>query len=340
VSLRCRVCAAASLVVLLAWSPSAAAEAAEKAGAGTAAADGVSSNSAGGAAPGSSISGARRELDAIKALRDPAQVPKGELPKLTMPELRTAAPEAIPWGAKPGSKADTAGKQSANWLVDGVMKDGRRANDLARKAKDRGGRDDRGEHADRTESGARTLEATETEIAQSANPEPRDEGGVQREKEVGEVANPLNRYLGEWLTPRDYAMLKPSLDEAAAGGRTTVGLDPRIAAALGPDSLVAAMPTSGLATGESATAIDAVRQAAPRENPFLEALQPIVSPKPASIVALPAPPPPSVASIAQPIVPSTIAPNSPPLIAPPQSKIPDFAKPAQDEKYFKQLKRF
>jgi predicted transcriptional regulator len=30
----------------------------------------------------------------------------------------------------------------------------------------------------------------------------------------------------------------------------------------------------------------------------------------------------------------------PPPIEPAKSKIPDFAKPAEDERYFKQLKRF
>lgn len=264
-------------------------------------------------------------------------MPKGELPKLTMPELRAAAPEVLPWGTKQGNKPDAAGKQSANWLVDGVMKDERRANDAARKGKDRGGRSDRGERADPTERSVRTLDAKDTDVAQSENTEPRGEGEVEREKEMGEVANPLNRYLGEWLTSRDYAMLKPSLEDGAADGRTTVGLDPRIAATLGPNSLTTAMQTTGSAMGESATAIDAVRQAPPRENPFLDALHPVANAKPASAVPLPAP---SAASVAPPIISSTVGPNSPPLIAPPQSKIPDFAKPAQDEKYFKQLKRF
>lgn len=339
-SLRRRVCAAAWVLGLLAWAPADAADAAEKTSAATAAASEDAPANA--AVPGSSISGARRELDAIKALRDPAQMPKGGLPKLTLPELRTgtASPEVQPWSTKQGNKPDAAKKQSPNWLVDAMMKDERRANDAARQAKGREGRDERGERADTTESGARTLDMADDENVRGtriANAEPRDDRETHRAKEPRDVANPLNRYLGEWLTPRDYAVLKPSLDETTTGGRAAGGLDPRIAATLGPNSLTAAMPTSGLATGESALAIDAVRQAAPRENPFLEALQPSANAKPANVVPLPVPPP---AGVVPPIIPTSVAPNSPPPIAPQQSKIPDFAKPAQDEKYFKQLKRF
>jgi hypothetical protein len=71
----------------------------------------------------------------------------------------------------------------------------------------------------------------------------------------------------------------------------------------------------------------------PRENPYLESLKP--EPAGNSLAALKAVtlPPPRVQSVSSTVV-------SPPTSTPPQTKIPEFAKPAADDKYFKQLKRF
>jgi hypothetical protein len=92
------------------------------------------------------------------------------------------------------------------------------------------------------------------------------------------------------------------------------------------------------ALGDMGSALDLSRDAKaapfalpkPADNPFLQTLN-------GSGTALPAfVPPPAPAS-----TPANTALAPVPLeSAPPKSKIPDFAKPAMDEKYFKQLKRF
>ena len=74
--------------------------------------------------------------------------------------------------------------------------------------------------------------------------------------------------------------------------------------------------------------------AAMRENPYL---QPLAAP---GFVTLPS----NVKSKLEPLPPPRTAnlPSfSPPTpIPPPQSKVPEFARPLADEKYFKPLKRF
>jgi hypothetical protein len=145
------------------------------------------------------------------------------------------------------------------------------------------------------------------------------------------ITNPLNAFLDDWMTPQDFALLKPGLS-----GRST-GVQPL------PDFGLA---TGGLPSGPPLAAgafrgADPVPLAAPgdrpgpmRENPFLAALNAPVANVAAAVqtprLAHPAQGPATVAT------PAVQSPPSPP----PASRTPDFARPAAEEKYFKPLKRF
>jgi hypothetical protein len=150
----------------------------------------------------------------------------------------------------------------------------------------------------------------------------RDENGMKKAAPGQAVPNPLNSFLAEWMTARDYALLKPGLQSSgatAASLPTSPGSEPAVSVIL------------------PVTPKREVPAAKPGENPYLEILN-----EPSPAVAAP---PSTVATNANPAVPSpappVLLPPVPPTPAPaPQSKIPDFAKPATNDKYFKPLKRF
>ena len=282
-------------------------------------------------APGASIDAAKREYDAIKASRDPSQPQRGALPKLTMPELHTGAPEAKPWSPAKTEKPETDARRSGNWLVEAMEKDARQRKERGRGEPTRS-KDDRSPRSERDED----LPDAANGVAPSRSREG-DEDEVERSgfetKDATAVPNPLSRFLGEWMTPRDYALLKPGLEESLGarmpGERATDGVD------FATPSSVAGI--NGLFGAAAANVPGSAPQTA-RENPYLQAME-----TPASFPAMPPPPVPHVTSTAPitaapaPII--AAPPNLPPSVST-KSKIPEFAKPAQDEKYFKPLKRF
>lgn len=276
------------------------------------------------------IGATKRELDTIKALRDPAQKPKGALPSMSMPELHSL-PGALP-SANSASKSSATNPtaKSATWLVDAMEK--------GERDKSRGSRGDASRRGSREretddDSGRPGERAT---LGENARRDEKDEADVRANRSEAEArdsraaANPLTRYLGEWMTPRDYAALKPSLDAAAAPGGAGA-LDSSGALPLVPGVTTPAIPGIEAALGPNAAAT--ALPPAPRENPYLAAMQP------APIAALPVPPP-GIAIPAPAPAPVVAAPAITPAAPAPRPKVPDFAKPASDEKYFKQLKRF
>ncbi len=269
--------------------------------------------------PADAIAIARREFDAVKSSRNSGVQPKGELPRLTVPELRSTPAPAAPWTPQ---KATVPEKRSANWLVDAMEKSAD-----ARKDRERTGAD-----RERDQGRSRELLGPEKEKDDADAVEPRrasDSTAERERKTENAVANPLAGYLGVWMTPQDYALLKPGIDQAFGNAAGTSGPG---AAPLPDAAAVFSLPGSD---GIGGSNIGAARStpAAPRENPYLAMLNP-PAPTSASAAAIAsAPPPMSVA-------PGRAMPPPPAPIPAVKSPIPDFAKPAADEKYFKQLKRF
>jgi hypothetical protein len=201
--------------------------------------------------------------------------------------------------------------------------------EIERRARARSDKSDRGERDALSRSATDPSRDGLSPSAADAASDAAQEG--ERKVPTTAVANPLESYLGGWMTPQDYALLKPSLAQGALPGG---GRDPMSPNAL--QSANGALPGiggTGAALGISAPAAGLPAPKA-KENPFLQAL---VTPAPAvPVPAFGAAMPPATPAV-KPL--ATAAPPPPP-IEPAKSKIPDFAKPAEDEKYFKQLKRF
>lgn len=289
------------------------------------------------AAPGASIGAAKRDFDAINATRDPAQQERGTNPKFALPQLQTDPSESRPWVSPKALKSPDEAKRSSNWLVDAMEQERRpkidreragrgtrRESDWAPRQRDEAASPD-GVLASRGEADAENL--TRGENANVAAREARERS------EKPAPANPLSRFLGDWMTPKDFAILKPGLEDALAdrngGSRNDT---PSTAALLLPGP--AAPDVFGFAGPAQTT------RAAPAtaKNPYLaenDAFGPSAAVMP---VPAPMPPPASPSIIPSNSIGTTGSGSAPiPAVSP---KIPDFAKPALDEKYFKQLKRF
>jgi hypothetical protein len=269
------------------------------------------------------VSSTRREFDTIKTARDPNLQQKGEVPRLTAPEM--PATSGTGWAP---TKAKQPEKKSKNWLVDAMQKpttDGKRAT--------RGPGESELDHA-RDGSGRVTEEdGLQGEMNRRSESQAGDGRGPERKSSPTVVANPLNHYLGEWMTSQDYSLLKPGLAQSAMAGPG--GRDSALLPAIqmpGGKSLPGLDATSGLMSSSTA---GLAPSPIPKPNPYLETMNApaIKSTQPAY-----APPSPTMPSSLKPII--SAVPPPPPIIEPARSKVPDFAKPAQDEKYFKQLKRF
>ena len=131
------------------------------------------------------------------------------------------------------------------------------------------------------------------------------------------------------MTPHDYALLKPGLEQAIGAQIDTRTNAPSSSATISLPLLPGTNATFGSVSPVPVSPV----QTAPRENPYLTALSPapaIPAPNPTSVSTLPSLP------AASALPPFLGAPQPPPA----KSAVPDFVKPATDEKYFKQLKRF
>ena len=261
------------------------------------------------------MDGARKDFEAVKSLRDFGGEPKGGMSGVAVPSLQTGAALALPIGSP---KKSDGGKQSANWLADAMGK-----HPPARNPRGSAGR----------------VPEKDGEQAENREP-PAKPGGEYDRNDRSKPINPFSAYLGAWMTPQDFALLKPALEHSYSGesGRSKISpLNPAgDAAPSRPDG--GPIRQDGGLVPLSRDSIPARRNNVPgaaRENPYLDVLGSSLSissptalaPKPNQPVVVPAPagsPPPE------------------PLAAPtvPRSKIPEFVRPNTDEKYFKQLKRF
>ena len=278
------------------------------------------------AAAEDSIATAKREFELLKSARDTSLQQKGEIPRVSVPDLHSLTPSSVFRGPVT-PKSPLPSKKSANWLVDAMEKktDTNQAREKFRGTRERDSRRER-EKSDVSLSSEGDRETSEESVV--SRREENTEQNRQR-PQVDAPTNPLAQYLSDWMTPKDYALLKPGLEASLATGG-----DPR-------ESPGGFLP-AGVSTPGSSNepAFDFLQKSAgglstpPRENPFLQGLNvpdmtpPVVLPAPTSVGGSPAP---AIIS----------APGAPPAaVFQPPSRIPDFAKQGQDDKYFKQLKRF
>ena len=259
------------------------------------------------------IAGAKKEFESIKSARDAALLPKSGLPRVSVPELSMPSASALP---SVGAKQKKVGSEtkSPNWLIEAMEKPER---ERELRGKSSGSRD-RQRNSGSREARSERSDETARESVRADDDE---------EENARTVFNPLTQFLGDWMTPQDYALLKPGLAVDA-------GIDVKSLTSFGPLETVGNVPgATGLKGGDLDLRTSPAALSAPRENPFLQALTPDVRMMPVPGVARPAPLPP-------PLSPGAATMAAPPPPPPAQTKIPDFARPPTDERYFKQLKRF
>lgn len=258
------------------------------------------------------IAAAARDFQKLKAERGTTAEPERlSIPGLTAPALQVGEGGSASASVLP-AKRDP--KQSPNWLVDGVMK--KSGQGLQEKSL----------------PGREHLLDAETRAGEPAADATRGRGEktdeVARDKPAGPEVNPLTRYMAGWMTPSDYTLLRPGLSGDLAADGASRG-DPSLTAlATGPE---AGGLNGSLLSLSAPGGAPAIAAAAPRDNPFLQAFVPSSQP-----MAVFTPPP----AIAEPAVPSPNRFTPPPEPPPERPKVPELAKPADDTKYFKQLKRF
>lgn len=254
-----------------------------------------------------SLAGVKRDFAAIKAAREAAGNSTLDLPRLTAPELQAEArrPAVL--------KTPAPEKKSTNWLVDAIeSKSG--ANGVP-------GQNERDER-----SGFAREPRAEDEVGTLRKKAPTVDRKTGRTAETAVVVNPLTSFMAGWMTPQDLALLRPSMGGPTAAESIARGERPRE---------FLEQSVSGIQQGKGADIFAGRERAplsamAPRTNPFLESIGlPAVAP------AVRIGPPPAIAA-------STTNALAPPPVesVSAKSKIPEFAKPPEDEKYFRQLKRF
>ena len=272
------------------------------------------------------IAEARRDFETLKSVRDASLVPGSRMPKVGVPEMTLPTP-AQSLG-QPKTKPSAHDARSSNWLVDAMEKQSSSKGgkeDL--RSKNRRGRTSLARDSDESATDRGTTTLGNNEDAPTASDRAAAEASDNELHPV--VVNPLNSFLGEWMTPQDYALLKPGL---------TPSREPGALPSTSPISSIAGnagqvgglndwmLPTPGAAAS--------ILPAPPRENPYLPSAR-LDLPPPGALARSR---PPEISSVSPPSRPSPLLPPTP--ADPPKSKIPDFVKPPSDDRYFKQLKRF
>lgn len=283
--------------------------------------------------PADTLEAAREELRRLRMDRADQSPAPGGGPQLVPPEWHGSGRPAVPL-RPPGNgvNAPASAATSPNWLLDAMQTPGRfsggsrvpgeRVSDLAGE----------GEPARRPDgrAGAATGRIDPRAAVRRAAGEP-------ERVDSPAVINPLTDFLDDWMSPQDYALLGPGLapgplarPEGGPAGAMTVGrggLSGLSTAGGFPGGILMAPPVPAPAN----------RGASERENPFLTALQAPAGVPPAAVL----PPRPPAATPSIPAVTGSASPHgmtgAPP---PPPARVPEFARPGDDTKYFKPLKRF
>jgi len=274
--------------------------------------------------PAAALEAARRDFEAVKSLRSLGSEPRPQLPAVAMPRVPGDARLSTPSGA--GRAAPSPQSPKSNWLLEAMAE----AREPAGTAS--------GNSPRKMAGSADEAPLTRAPTAHSLERNP------PMAESNGGAANPFSGYLKHWMSPQDFAVLGSALHAAPIGG-----LAPGPGLPVGGGNL----PAVGEAQASAllpATKPDPLvhrdsRRTEERKNPYLEALMP---PRRADSVALggnPAIASPQTPSgkVHHPVGPEVLPPRIPLSEVRNQgsaSRIPEFVRPAGDEKHFKPLKRF
>jgi hypothetical protein len=279
---------------------------------------------------------AKRELEATKGGR----IKESES---GLRELRTAVPPmslpVAPTAPPPTPRAEArnaAEKPGRNWLVEAME---RKPGANAGKGEGRAERPGREMLLDETGSESDGREREGLSSTREAAREPRRgererEGERKREAEV----NPFARYLREWVSPQDFALLQSTVtaprDTGAAKTAGYVSADESDISSAVATSRRGDMGLTAYFGGRGPGPETASARGRTAENPFLQFLPGEISASrsAAQVPGAPSQPNPGF-SPAQPVIGPPVAPN-------PRGAVPDFVRPIADDKLYRQLKRF
>lgn len=219
-----------------------------------------------------------------------------------------SSPSSGGYGAyAPSSKSSSSGR-GGNWLVEAMSKPA-------------GAVDSAASNDPLSASDPTKPSSPNDPLAIAAAP-PDSRSAVTAKPDTAPTANPLKDYMATWMTPKDYALLKPKTSTTSTTSADSLGsLDGTPRAESG-----AKLANGGQANGGKEK----------RVNPYLESVNPAPAPKSATNDAQLAPP----LTLVPPTPTAQPAPGPNLQAPPPDSKTPAPFRPANDSKYFPQLKRF
>jgi hypothetical protein len=295
------------------------------------------------------IDAAKQDFDRLKAVRDASGAERRALPRLAVPELHSGHPQDRPRASSKPLSQDERRGAGTNWLVDAMAEDRRVRGSSGTGERLRNTKQDR-----LRESQLEGLEPSEetglaSELSARSGEAERRPNASTTDRERLSAPNPLTGFLDEWLTARDYAVLKPALQSGAdrdAAASSSIALDPKLFS----------LPQTQLSTGANplleldlrnptraanAAKLEGHRGQSAESNPYLDGLWAQSGPDNASSRSstLAGSTPVGTLTPSAP-VPAQASPQTPVQIDRPGARIPEFARPLEDEKYFKQLKRF
>ncbi len=273
-----------------------------------------------------SITAAKRQFEAIKSARAPAEQQRLDVqvqgvtappPQMSNDELTAFLAMQAAEKQRDKEKAGGKAKRSSSWLLDAM-------NEQKTGEKDKDGTATLGTGSDEVDPAHLALAGTtEASVATESKRE-------RAAKPPVNADNPLSNYMAGWMTPRDYDVLKVkpadnSLAPIPEGTTASRGGDPA-----NLDSLLrgeSVPPPAPLANPAGET----------KANPYVADFGPI--PGLETVKEAPGPAAPGLPSFG-PVAPANTTvrvDQTPPPEAPPPA---DPLKPSSDAKYFKQLKRF
>ena len=274
-----------------------------------------------------SMSAAKKDLAAVRALSGPAEASVAGLPSVDMKAVnpgpgggRLDAPAPLPSAddasADPSKKKDKGA--TGNWLVDAMERKPER--ERSRSGRDALSKDDEELQARGADRGS-----SRSELESQGGPESAERDGPKQP--TGPVYNPLEAFMAGWISPRDRELLLPARAEGAG--------EPAGARPAGPQdgALQGDFSAEGfLSLGELGASIEGKSEA----NPYLGGADLEQAPAPRMFSG---PTAPDAGSPAGRAAPAWFGSDAGPVEAP-RTFIPDFARPADDDKYFKQMKKF
>lgn len=275
--------------------------------------------------PQDSIATAKQSFESLSKKHQIEDRGALQIPTLAAPELNLGAPTAAE-----SSKGKAAAKPSKNWLVDGVLSKQAAKDRVSSSADTRRPGETDSREADAAEdpkifslvAGAEVSSAHER-----AAPHIRESKAPPADS-----VNPLASYMSGWISTQDRALLLPQKDQDASAATWGNNLSNLTAASSGAVASGSAVENFGLSQ-------PALRIAA-RENPYLgidsfNANKPPESGPAANLKDFA----PLASKMIDPVGRAPIFQPSPPAVSG-TTPARDLAKPDDNAKYFKQLKRF